>query len=268
MLTAIINFEYGQRRIADTNLDEINKIISMYIDDQQQMDEVAELSKQIDLRDVFILAKSPVCVPDDMLVFGCITDPEQRGKNITTTDVFTRELALANSTGRRYFADYGINKRTAFDYSDYEDKIFELSVEKPIIVKFKRRMRVSTLAITEKMSTEDMKYYLDNIDTNILRISHDTNQQGLEFYRGDTLIIVCSTFSVIYMDIIFANKNIKHVVMHSRYNYCLKHKNIEDCDLLSFYPHVDVIAAKIAENVANLANSRFKKMKPIMSSQD
>ena len=266
MLTAITNFKYSDRYITYVDFGEVNKIISINVYNQQQMDEVAELSKQIDLRDVPVFAQSPVCVPDGMLVFGNIHDPyHYRGKNITTTEVLVHESSLKKSTNRRYFDDYGITEHTAFDYSDYEDKIFELTIYRPIIVKFKKHMRIPFLSIVGSMDVEDTKYYLDNIDANILKIGHNTQWQSLEFYRGDTLIVFYSTNGVIDLDIIFDNKNIKYVVIHSGSIYSLRYRNIEDCDLLSFHPHVDKIAAKIAENVANLTNSRFKKAKAIMS---
>lgn len=266
MLTAIINFKYSDVRITYVNFDEVNKIISISVYDQQQMDEVAELSKQIDLQNVPIFTQYPICVPDGMLVFGRIHDPQQRGKNITTTEVLTQKSGLEKSTGRRYFGDYGMNEHTAFDYSDYEDKIFELAIYHPIIVKFKKTMNIPALKIRRWMAVEDTKYYLDNINTNILRFEHDANWQGLEFYRGDTLIIMNYDPSIEKsLDIVFANKNIKHLIITSRYPGNTYLGNIEDCDLLSFYPHNNEIANKVAENIANLTNSRFKKMKPIMS---
>lgn len=263
---AIIDSKYTFCPALSADVSKIDKIISIDVYNQRQMNGVAELSKQIDLQEVFIFAQCPVDVPDGMLVFGSIQTC-QEGKNITKLSALSQESNLISSVGRQYFSDLAIDPANAFDYSDYEDKIFKLSINKPAVVEFKRRMKIPILSMMKAMSIADMKYYLDNIDANILHLNCDVDFASLGPYRGNTVVINYSENRVVILDMIFANKNIKHVVITTGCHR-VQYSNIEDCDLLSFYPHINELSVKIAENRANLANSRFKKMKPVMSDQN
>lgn len=265
-MLAIIDSKYVSCLVSNVDISKVDKIISIYIYGQHGMNEVAELSKQIDLREVFIFTQCSVNVPNDMLVFGHIQH-HRKGKNITKMDTSAQESDIINNTGRQYFSDLALDPTKAFDYSDYEDKIFELSINKPAVIEFKRRMRIPMLSIMKRMSVEDTRYYLDNIEANILHLNCDVDLASLDVYRGDTVVINYSENHIVDLDTIFANKNIKHVVITT--GCCgAQYSNIEDCDLLSLYPRDDKLSAKIAENRANLANSRFKKMKPVMPDQN